>query len=322
MKDKSIVRKLRKQLNTLEDELKQDPGNSEILYNKGNILLELERYEDALNAYEASLELNPGDAEVICSKGNALFGLKRYEEALKIYDEALKIKTDYVEARDNKFQILDFLGTTFLEKQRHEKALEIYEMALEMSPENADLWFTKGRILSGVERYEEALESYKEGLKIEFDNPQIWYEIGEILAILERFDEALKAYTNSAELWGGSEDEKSLIAYEKSLVIRPDDAKLWYKSATSLSRCGNNGKALDNFIKAAKLYEQSKMYVEALEAYEKAVGLNPEDSKLFWKKGNMLNCLRKHSEAVTTYKKALEIKKNVHETLRVTGTNK
>ncbi|MGD1939672.1 MAG: tetratricopeptide repeat protein [Leptolyngbyaceae cyanobacterium] len=41
------------------------PDNSSTLYNKGRVLADLERYEEAITAYEATLKIQPEDLEAL-----------------------------------------------------------------------------------------------------------------------------------------------------------------------------------------------------------------------------------------------------------------
>jgi tetratricopeptide (TPR) repeat protein len=70
--------------------------------NKGNILKELGRYEEALSSYEESIRLLPAYAEAYSNRGNVLQDLQRFEEAIPWYDKAIAIDPHYVKAYCNK----------------------------------------------------------------------------------------------------------------------------------------------------------------------------------------------------------------------------
>ena len=59
------------------------------LYDEGNLLLCMERYEEALVCYDRILELSPSSKRAAGYKGLALFKLKRHVEASKCYERAL-----------------------------------------------------------------------------------------------------------------------------------------------------------------------------------------------------------------------------------------
>ena len=64
------------------------------LVNKGVVLYEQQRYEEAIKYYDQALEINPGKLGAIVNKANALQELKRYDEALKWFEKAYDISRD------------------------------------------------------------------------------------------------------------------------------------------------------------------------------------------------------------------------------------
>ncbi|MGI0066094.1 MAG: tetratricopeptide repeat protein [Nitrosotalea sp.] len=65
------------------------------LYDEGNLLLCMEKYEEALVCYDRILEISPSSKRAAGYKGLALFKLKRHAEASQCYERALEFnKTD------------------------------------------------------------------------------------------------------------------------------------------------------------------------------------------------------------------------------------
>lgn len=60
------------------------------LYDEGNLLLCMERYEEALVCYDKILEISPSSKRAAGYKGLALFKLKRHAEASQCYERALE----------------------------------------------------------------------------------------------------------------------------------------------------------------------------------------------------------------------------------------
>jgi tetratricopeptide (TPR) repeat protein len=73
---------------------KRNPNNVFALKNRGIILHELKRFEEALASYRRALTLRPDFAETLSNHGNVLRELKRFEEALTSYDRALTLRPD------------------------------------------------------------------------------------------------------------------------------------------------------------------------------------------------------------------------------------
>ena len=65
--------------------------------------------------------------------------------------------------------------------------------------------------------------------------------------------------------------------------------------------------AVKSWIKRGTAFDDSGNHEEALQAYEKALTLNPDDSDAWYNKGKTLDKLSRHEEALQAYDKALEL---------------
>ena len=59
----------------------------------------------------------------------------------------------------------------------------------------------------------------------------------------------------------------------------------------------------------ANAYGELKQYKEAITAYKKAVDINPKKDSAYYNMGIAYGELKKYKEAITAFKKALEINK-------------
>ncbi|MGB3265175.1 MAG: serine/threonine-protein kinase, partial [Microcoleus sp.] len=73
-------------------------ANATDLYNRGNTLYNLSRFEEALAAYDRAISLRPDYAEVWQEKAKTLYELKKYQESQSAYDKAIELKPEYLEA--------------------------------------------------------------------------------------------------------------------------------------------------------------------------------------------------------------------------------
>ena len=160
--------------------LKLKPDEHEAWNNRGVVLHNLGRYEEALASYDKALELKADYHNAWDNRGTALGNLGRYEEALASYNKALELNPDYHIAWNNRGVVLDKLG-------RNEEAIASYDKALKLKPDYHLYWNNRGiaagqsvscdrlwASLSVIARknpalnqrgYEGSLASYEEGLK-------------------------------------------------------------------------------------------------------------------------------------------------------------
>ncbi|WP_414530944.1 tetratricopeptide repeat protein, partial [Nodularia chucula] len=66
--------------------------SSSLFFNLGNVLGNLERYEEALKSFDQALTIKDDDPDLWNNRGAALGNLERYEEALHSFDKALAIQ--------------------------------------------------------------------------------------------------------------------------------------------------------------------------------------------------------------------------------------
>ncbi|WP_293336710.1 tetratricopeptide repeat protein [Microcoleus sp. CAWBG58] len=75
---------------------------SESWIKRGNVLLEVNRCEEAIQRYELAIRLKPDSCKAWNFRGLALLQLGRYEESIASFEKALEIKPDYQDAKTNR----------------------------------------------------------------------------------------------------------------------------------------------------------------------------------------------------------------------------
>jgi len=94
-----------------------------VLLNKSQTLMKLDRPEAALGCLEEVLALDSGNTDALLKKGAALERLQRFDEAIQCYDLAI--------AQDNSITMAYlYKGGVFNRTERYSEALACYEQAL------------------------------------------------------------------------------------------------------------------------------------------------------------------------------------------------
>jgi len=107
---------------------------------KGYMLSNLKRYEEALAAYEQTSRLDPNYALAYYNKGNTLSDLKRYEEALAAYEQAIRLDFKNADIYINK-------GTAFHNLKRYREAHIAFEQATRLDPSYTSDFLNKDNAL-------------------------------------------------------------------------------------------------------------------------------------------------------------------------------
>ncbi len=74
--------------------LSLNPSNLKALWNKGNVLFDLNRYEDAIKSYDQFLIEIPNFLEILEKKAEAMINLNKPQEAIECYKDFIENKTD------------------------------------------------------------------------------------------------------------------------------------------------------------------------------------------------------------------------------------
>jgi protein O-GlcNAc transferase len=167
-----------------------NPEDSGGQFNYGNVLLGLQRLDEAFTVFGRALALDPRLAAAALNRGNILMSRKRFEEAIACFDAAIRINRNYADAHCNR-------GHALLELKRYGEALASCDAALAINPQNAEYHATRASALHRLKRFDEALGELTVALSLQPGNASFQYNRGNILFELKRFSEAVAAYDDA-----------------------------------------------------------------------------------------------------------------------------
>ena len=190
----------------------------------------------------------------------------RFSEAEKGYLRVLKIKPGWG-------QVLNALGTVYLQTSRPEKAKQCFEEAASLSPPDLSACYNLARLKQQDNDHEAALLIYRKILAERPDFGEVWNnvgiacrEIGNGVEALHSFQNAVKFAPKLAEAWnnlGVVQDEQEMYedaigSYQRAVSLRFDYISAYF----------NLGGAL----------QKMQRFEEAKEHYEKVLEINPDDA--------------------------------------------
>ena len=177
----------------------------------GDVLIELERYEEAVESFRGALALEPESVTAYEGLGKALLRLERYEEAVESFRGALALHPERIAAHTE-------LGKALHRLERYEEALESFRsvvasyhrdkrtaffLRMGAVPRSLGLpvaYDHMGIALFRLGRHEEALESYRAALALEPGSAMTHVRTGWVLARLGRHEEAVESYRDALAL--------------------------------------------------------------------------------------------------------------------------
>jgi predicted O-linked N-acetylglucosamine transferase (SPINDLY family) len=137
------------------------PGHAEAHSNRGVVLFEFGRFDEAVTSYDKAIALRPAQAALHANRANALRQLRRLPEAVAGYDRAVALRPDA--------NVLCSRGHALYELGQLEDAIASYDQALSLAANHAEAWSRRGFALRDLGRLEAAAESYAKALALEPD---------------------------------------------------------------------------------------------------------------------------------------------------------
>ena len=242
-------------------------------------------FQEADRYYTAILKTNPKHADANHKMGVLAVNIGRLQQALPFFKMA-------VEADSSTEQFWISYIDALIKLNRVANATVAFKQARSNGAKGDSFVKLKKRLVSSESENINVQDPPKEQLMslVKLYNQQKLQEVYKEVQVLT------KQYTESLTLWnlmGASAAqigklEEAVRAFEKSLVIKPDNADAHY----------NIGNAFR---------DQQKLQ-EAIEAYNHAISIKPDYADAYLNMGNALKDQGKLQEAVEVYKKACYIK--------------
>jgi protein O-GlcNAc transferase len=161
------------------------------------------------------------------------------------------------------------LGYCFNLIGNHARASELCRAALELNPGDDGAWANLGNAQRGLRLFAEARHSYEKALALCPDNPRYVYNLGLTCFDQGEFNQA-KGY------------------FQRCLAGAPSI----HEAHNNLAAC------------SLKLHDP----LDALHQADSAIECNPDYAEAWSNRGNALNDLRRHEEALASYERSIEIK--------------
>jgi protein O-GlcNAc transferase len=203
-------------------------------------------------------------------------------------------------------------GLIALTEGNADQGIEWIERSLSIDPDQPAAHLNLGNYLLSQNKSELALASLERALRLRADYPLALYNRGNALRDLGRYDAALASYDQALRI--RSDDWRAVN--NRGLVLlelkRPDDARAAFERALQLEPGAlevhmNLGATL---LKLARPQQE-----EALECYERACRMTPQDPDAWCGRGNALLALKRPDEGTASYTHALQLKPDMIEAL-------
>ena len=229
-------------------------------------------YSEAQAACEQAIALSPEDANIWAQHSGILVNLEAFPEAIASADRALAFNDKHSLAIAYQCVAYSALADTERALDKCNQALRVNGSWGTQSPALA--WLHRGTILAQAEQYDLALVAFERTLLLAPDDSLALTRQCETYLALERSRDALRTCT--AALAGNQH---------------------WGNSAPALA-----------WTYRGRAHAQLSQYDQAIAAYDRAIGLDPNNAATWAAHGQILAALRRDPEALVSYERAVAIK--------------
>jgi tetratricopeptide (TPR) repeat protein len=228
-----------------------------------------------------SLQIRPAEGEAT----------DELEASLHVLNERVESNAQDTSAYVSRAAILRALG-------RADEAYRDLVVAIDSNPREIHAYLDLAHMLNGLRRFEESLEITDRALKIDNANTKAWCLRGYALNGMRRYEEGAEAAKRALALEPGNGTAERLLAVAQSFLRESQAGSLTGEQVLS---------PRDEMLALGYSLNNSGQYEEALEAYEKAVRIDPLSVAAHMGHGYTLNRLKRHEEALTSYNHAIEL---------------
>ncbi len=253
---------------------------------------ETKQWQLAVATFQKSLTLGNTDPFLLLLLGGAHRELKQYDEALKVFRSVIELQP----AAEALVSAHDEIGSTYWEMGQFQDAVSAYKTALRIDPNDVDAHRELGLSYYRLSQYPNALAEVQQAIRLNPKNASSFRALGYIFVKMGKKQEAMEAYKTLLTL----NIEMAQQLYAEINKIEPSNKR---GTATSLSETNTAETYLAEGIK----YNDANDHASAIEAYKKAIALNPKMSEAHYRLSSSYFLLDRDQEALVAINEALRL---------------
>jgi tetratricopeptide (TPR) repeat protein len=176
--------KFEKALKVLDELIALEGATYNNLVERGNILTDLEKHEDALKEFNKALDLDKDQAFAWLGSGYNYMNLSQYDEGIRAYDKVIDIGLDIPSVWWLRGRCLQELG-------HHEQAVQSFKKVTEQDPTYKDGWVSLGESLYELNKYLESYDAFSKVAQLDINDKRAQYYQIRSLFMAGHFQQAI-----------------------------------------------------------------------------------------------------------------------------------
>lgn len=270
--------------------------DEEALMLEGEILLRLERYQEANDVFVHLIENSNSDQDKICLDIAFLYmGIQQTQIALTYLREGLKFNPENID-------ILFELALYYEENGEADYAIGYLNQLLDIDPYNEEAWFNLGMSHVSAEDYLKAIEAFDFALVVDSGFYNAIFQKGIALLKLDRYEDALNAF--KTYLNTESHNEEVMIYLAECYEGVGDYAAAEH---TYYAILDSEPEIYDAWIGLGYCKQSTKDYIESVNCFKKALELNENEDEAWTGMGESYFYSGFKKEASEAFARSLKI---------------
>jgi tetratricopeptide (TPR) repeat protein len=195
----------------------------------GQLLVRYGKYDDACDVLRQASILASDDSSIQEHLALAQFFAEKYPEAVDTFQRVLK-KDGYSKRGD----LYLALGRCQLELGKNREARESLERAAQLDDTSPGVWVTLGRAAMQLNDFKRAELSLRKAVALDPENSEVRLMVGYLRLRQHKYDEALAAFQKSSSLDRGDTVSLCMIGYTLKKLGRDEEASRYYSQALKI----------------------------------------------------------------------------------------
>lgn len=279
-------------LNKVTEEIKKNPKNARLYFERAVLLDRLEVDSLALKDYKKAISLDSTRAEYYSAIGDMLFEHKDLDGSVQWLEKALRVNPDDKTAHLK-------LAKMFLYIEEYNKALSEINTVLRQDVYNPEGYFLKGMVYKSLSDTTKAISSFMTALQVQPDHRDAMIQLG-IMNGMKGDPIALKYYDNAYAL-----DTLDVFPLYARGVYYQDKGDFETAKKEYINAILKDRNYLNSYYNLGYIYLQQDSLDKAFRQYDILTKLDPTDPEAYYNRGLCYELMGKKDEAIIDYKQAL-----------------
>lgn len=281
----------------LEEVYRQDSSNKEVRFTLGlSYFFKNDNMDKAIQEFSALLDEDPKDERARYFLASSYEEKKQYDRAMEEFQKVPSDSELYDDA-------LIHMATILKKTGKPEQAIAMMIEGIKASEKEPSLYAFLSSLYQDDKKFKEAEEITKKGLALFPNNPELHYRMGAVYEGMNRFPESIREMEEVLKLDPNHADAMNFIGYSYAeRGINLDKAEDLINKALRIKP--RSGYIIDSL---GWLYFRQDKFDMAIKYLREAASLLPEDPTVLEHLGDASAKSGQKKEAIEAYKRALQL---------------